>query len=119
MDKDELSPIEVAKRLRISSATVRRYEERNLLRPARRLLGSNHRRYDAASVAELEAIMKIPVEELRAAAMEGLRRHNQETAATTRPVTVNAASPEAVAAKLREVMSPADIAHLATLLAGR
>jgi hypothetical protein len=48
--KDELTPAQVALELGVSPSTVRRYEERGILAPARRLPGSRYRRYARADV---------------------------------------------------------------------
>jgi excisionase family DNA binding protein len=48
--KDELTPAEVARELGVSPSTVRRYEERGIIGPSRRLPGSRHRRYARADV---------------------------------------------------------------------
>jgi DNA-binding transcriptional MerR regulator len=73
----ELEPAEAAKILGVSTSTVRRYETRGLLRP-RRLLDSRHRRYSAASVAELQAVNAMPEGPMRDATLEALRRRNRE-----------------------------------------
>lgn len=44
-DGSELTPVEVARILKVSPSTVRRYEEVGILPKARRLPGSRHRRY--------------------------------------------------------------------------
>lgn len=51
---DELTPAEAAEILGVSASTVRRYEDRSLLAPSRRLPGSRHRRYRRADVDELK-----------------------------------------------------------------
>lgn len=48
----ELTPAEAAEILGVSASTVRRYEDRGLLKP-RRLIGSGHRRYARADVERL------------------------------------------------------------------
>jgi MerR-like DNA binding protein len=48
--KAELTPAEVARELGVSPSTVRRYEERGILAPARRLPRSRYRRYARADV---------------------------------------------------------------------
>jgi excisionase family DNA binding protein len=53
-DGEELTPQEVADLLGVSPATVRRWEEREILRPSRRLPGSGHRRYRRADVDALQ-----------------------------------------------------------------
>lgn len=55
MGKDELTPGEVAQEFNVSPATVRRWEQRGLLVPSRRLPGSRHRRYSRAAVDALKA----------------------------------------------------------------
>jgi DNA-binding transcriptional MerR regulator len=50
---DELSPKEAGAVLGVSPATVRRYEARGLLVPARRLPGSGYRRYRRSDVEAL------------------------------------------------------------------
>ncbi|QKW15449.1 MerR family transcriptional regulator [Verrucosispora sp. NA02020] len=54
MGKDELTPTEVARELRVSPSTVRRWEETGILKPSRRLPGSGHRRYSRSSVDALK-----------------------------------------------------------------
>lgn len=51
---DELTPAQVAKRLGVSPSTIRRYEERGILVPTRRLPGSGYRRYSEEAVKEAE-----------------------------------------------------------------
>jgi excisionase family DNA binding protein len=48
--KDEMTPAQVAEVLGVSPSTVRRYEQRGILKPARRLPGSRYRRYSRADV---------------------------------------------------------------------
>lgn len=48
--KDEMTPAQVAQELGVSPSTVRRYEQRGILAPARRLAGSRYRRYTRADV---------------------------------------------------------------------
>jgi hypothetical protein len=47
---DELTPAEVARELGVSASTVRRYEQRGIIAPSRRLPGSGYRRYTRADV---------------------------------------------------------------------
>jgi len=54
-ESDELSPVEAGRILKVSPATVRRYEGRGLLKPSRRLPGSGYRRYRRT---EVEALAK-------------------------------------------------------------
>jgi DNA-binding transcriptional MerR regulator len=54
MGKDEMTPVEVAREFDVSPATVRRWEEKGILAPSRRLPGSKHRRYSKAAVEELK-----------------------------------------------------------------
>lgn len=54
MGKEELTPTEVARELRVSPSTVRRWEESDILKPTRRLPGSGHRRYSRAAVDALK-----------------------------------------------------------------
>ncbi len=53
-EDDELTPAQVAKELKVSPATVRRWEKAGVLAPSRRLPGSRHRRYSRAAVEELQ-----------------------------------------------------------------
>lgn len=50
---DELTPQEVADLLKVSPSTVRRWEKAGVLKPKRRLPGSQHRRYGRAEVEKL------------------------------------------------------------------
>jgi excisionase family DNA binding protein len=50
----ELTPAEVAAVLKVSTATVKRWEESGVLAPTRRLPGSGHRRYSKAAVEALK-----------------------------------------------------------------
>jgi hypothetical protein len=54
MGKDELTPTEVARELRVSPSTVRRWEETDVLKPSRRLPHSGHRRYSRSAVDALK-----------------------------------------------------------------
>lgn len=49
----ELSPAQVAREFKVSPATVRRWEKSGILKPTRRLPGSNYRRYSRQAVDEL------------------------------------------------------------------
>lgn len=51
-DDDNLTTSAVAKILRVSDATVRRWDTNNVLKPARKLPGSKHRRYRRSDVEE-------------------------------------------------------------------
>ena len=51
-ERSEMTPAQVADELGVSPSTVRRYEQRGILVPARRLPGSRYRRYDRADVVE-------------------------------------------------------------------
>lgn len=53
MREDELTPQQVADLLGVSPSTVRRYEAKGILAPARRLPGSKYRRYNRADVERL------------------------------------------------------------------
>jgi hypothetical protein len=48
--RDEMTPAQAALELGVSPSTIRRYEERGILAPARRLPGSRYRRYARADV---------------------------------------------------------------------
>jgi MerR-like DNA binding protein len=48
--KNEMTPAQVAQELGVSPSTVRRYEKRGIIAPARRLPGSRYRRYSRADV---------------------------------------------------------------------
>lgn len=50
--RDELTPAQVAEELGVSASTVRRYEERGIISPTRRLPGSGYRRYSREVVDE-------------------------------------------------------------------
>lgn len=50
---DELTPQQAADLLGVSSATVRRWEDRGIIAPTRRLPGSSHRRYSRTEVERL------------------------------------------------------------------
>lgn len=54
MGKEELTPTEVARELKVSPSTVRRWEESDVLKPSRRLPHSGHRRYSRAAVDALK-----------------------------------------------------------------
>jgi excisionase family DNA binding protein len=56
--EDELTPGEVAQELGVSAPTVRRWEQRGVLKPSRKLPGSNHRRYSRADVEALKKTMR-------------------------------------------------------------
>jgi hypothetical protein len=61
MGKDELTPTEVAREFNVSPATVRRWEDANILKPSRRLPGKHgHRRYSRASVEALKQRLAAP-----------------------------------------------------------
>lgn len=117
MDPGELTPAEVAKRLGVSTATVRRYDERGLLRPARRLLGSNYRRYSPDSVAELQAMLAIPFGPEREAALLELRDRNLRLEADPRPEMQGPRSPEEVVEDLQATFPPEILRRVAGLLA--
>jgi excisionase family DNA binding protein len=53
-DGTEMTPIEVARELGVSTATVRRYEAKGWLAEARRLPGSRYRRFRRADVDEFK-----------------------------------------------------------------
>jgi DNA-binding transcriptional MerR regulator len=52
---EELTPADVAREFKVSPATVRRWEEKGILKPTRRLPGSHYRRYSRESVEALKA----------------------------------------------------------------
>lgn len=52
---EELTPSQTAAELGVSASTVRRYEERGILAPARRLPGRGDRRYARAAVTDAKA----------------------------------------------------------------
>lgn len=47
---NEMTPAQVARELGVSPSTVRRYEKRGIIAPARRLPGSRYRKYARADV---------------------------------------------------------------------
>lgn len=55
LGKDELTPTQAAEVLGVSAATVRRWEEKGILLPSRRLPRSGHRRYARADVDAAKA----------------------------------------------------------------
>lgn len=57
MTPRELSPIQVARILGVSAQTVRRWEDKEILVPRRRLPGSGSRRYDFNEVMALSREM--------------------------------------------------------------
>ncbi len=50
MDSDEMTPAQVAREFKVSAQTVRRWEERDMLKPTRRLPRSNYRRYSREDI---------------------------------------------------------------------
>lgn len=54
-EMEELTPADVAREFKVSPATVRRWEDKGILKPVRRLPGSHYRRYSRESVEALKA----------------------------------------------------------------
>lgn len=52
MDSDELTPAQVAREFKVSTQTVRRWEQRDMLKPTRRLPQSQYRRYSREAVED-------------------------------------------------------------------
>src|ERR1041385_8403185 len=75
-DGKQLRTSEAATALAVSPSTVIKYVGDNLLRTV--WTAGGHRRIDAASVAELSQVLRIPPGLERDAAMEDLRRRNRE-----------------------------------------
>jgi DNA-binding transcriptional MerR regulator len=72
----ELSPGEVAARMKVSHSTVLRWEATGELMPSRRL-PSGYRRYDPADVESLEIALAIADEAARELALTALRERNR------------------------------------------
>ena len=58
MTNTELTPVEVAREFNVHPSTVRRWEAAGILTPARRLPGSQHRRYSRKAVAALKETLR-------------------------------------------------------------
>lgn len=58
MTNTELTPVEVAREFNVHPSTVRRWEAAGILKPARRLPGSQHRRYSREAVDGLKAALE-------------------------------------------------------------